>query len=197
MDWLLGLEAWASLHRVLHCEPQHSPVLSLHLEWVRLLPRNVGSALGGQMASWSIEMYVSQPSRQIRLISSSASNGEHLSPCIPAPVARPPWAWEVPRSLWTLKCYLDVPPLQQQDAAAIRPGITEGNPHMGPQLTVLFVKSGLWSDCISIQKSLKDYFDFMHLFTKQVDGPFLVALRHWDSVTALNEPPSLIPKVWI
>ena len=149
------------------------------------------------MAPWSIEMCVSQSSRQVRLISSSASSGERLSPCISAPVARPPWAWEVPRSLWTLKCYLNMPSLQQHLAAAIRPGIMEGNSHMGPQSMVLLVKSVLWSGCILAKKSSKDYFDFIHLFKKQVDGPSLVALRQWDSMTAPNELPSLIQKVWI
>ena len=61
---------------------------------------------------------------------------------------------------------------------------------MGQQLghVVLLVTSVLLSDCTLInEKSLKDYFDFIHLFKKQVDSPFLVALRHWDSMMAPNE----------
>ena len=53
---------------------------------------------------------------------------------------------------------------------------------------MLFIKLVLLSDCTLInEKSWKDYFDFIHLFKKQVDSPFLVALRHWDPLTALKE----------
>lgn len=37
------------------------------------------------------------------------------------------------------------------------------------------------------EKSLQDYFNFIHLFKKQADPPFLAAVRHWECPPALRE----------
>lgn len=37
------------------------------------------------------------------------------------------------------------------------------------------------------EKSLKDHFEFIHLFKKQVNHPFLVTLRHSNPLLAVKE----------